>query len=108
MHMKRLWLVGLLGLGVAAFFGLCVLGVFFLVRRSGGVRRAGTPLATVLGLIALQGALGIVQYQLKLPAELVWVHIALATLTWLVSLPLRNVSIVDSLWSLMLFAAGVV
>jgi steroid 5-alpha reductase family enzyme len=31
-----------------------------------------------------------------------------ATITWLVSLPLRNVSIVDSLWSLMLFAAGVV
>jgi steroid 5-alpha reductase family enzyme len=31
-----------------------------------------------------------------------------ATLTWLVSLPLRNVGIVDSLWSLLLFAAGVV
>lgn len=31
-----------------------------------------------------------------------------ATFTWLVSLPLRNVSIVDALWSLMLFAAGVV
>jgi len=31
-----------------------------------------------------------------------------ATITWLVSLPLRNVSVVDSLWSLMLFAAGVI
>jgi steroid 5-alpha reductase family enzyme len=31
-----------------------------------------------------------------------------ATLTWLLSLPLRNVAIVDSLWSLLLFAAGVV
>ncbi len=31
-----------------------------------------------------------------------------ATLTWLLSLLLRNVSIVDSLWSLMLFMAGVV
>jgi steroid 5-alpha reductase family enzyme len=31
-----------------------------------------------------------------------------ATLTWLASLPLRNVAIVDSLWSLMLFAAGVI
>jgi steroid 5-alpha reductase family enzyme len=31
-----------------------------------------------------------------------------ATLTWLLSLPLRNVSVVDSLWSLMLFAAGVI
>jgi steroid 5-alpha reductase family enzyme len=33
--------------------------------------------------------------------------IILATLTWLVSLPLRNVSIVDVLWSLMIFIAGV-
>ena len=31
-----------------------------------------------------------------------------ATLTWLLSLPLRNVAIIDALWSLMLFAAGVV
>jgi len=31
-----------------------------------------------------------------------------ASCTWLLSLPLRNVAIVDSLWSLMLFAAGVV
>jgi steroid 5-alpha reductase family enzyme len=31
-----------------------------------------------------------------------------ATFTWLLSLPLRNVAIVDSLWSLMLFAAGVI
>lgn len=31
-----------------------------------------------------------------------------ATFTWLVSLPMRNAAIVDSLWSLMLFAAGVV
>ena len=36
------------------------------------------------------------------------VLVAAATITWLISLPLRNVSIVDSLWSLMLFAAGVV
>ena len=34
---------------------------------------------------------------------LAWVA-ALAVLTWLVSLPLRNVSIVDSLWSLMFLA----
>ena len=31
-----------------------------------------------------------------------------ATFTWLMSLPMRNVSIVDSLWSLMLFLSGVV
>jgi len=31
-----------------------------------------------------------------------------ATFTWLLSIPMHNVSIVDSLWSLMLFAAGVI
>jgi steroid 5-alpha reductase family enzyme len=31
-----------------------------------------------------------------------------ATFTWLLSLPMRNVAIVDSLWSLMFFAAGVI
>jgi steroid 5-alpha reductase family enzyme len=36
------------------------------------------------------------------------VLVAAATFTWLLSLPRRNVSIVDSLWSLMLFCAGVV
>jgi len=25
---------------------------------------------------------GILQYQLELPSEIVWVHVALATLTW--------------------------
>jgi steroid 5-alpha reductase family enzyme len=34
--------------------------------------------------------------------------IGAATLTWLLSLPLRNVAIVDALWSLMFFLAGVV
>jgi heme A synthase len=33
-------------------------------------------------LMALQGVLGIVQYRLKLPAEIVWVHVATATLLW--------------------------
>jgi heme a synthase len=33
-------------------------------------------------LMAVQGALGLVQYQLEVPAEMVWVHVALATLLW--------------------------
>ncbi len=32
--------------------------------------------------MAAQGALGIVQYRLEVPAEMVWVHVALATLLW--------------------------
>jgi steroid 5-alpha reductase family enzyme len=34
--------------------------------------------------------------------------LAAATLTWVLSLPLRNAGVVDPLWPLMLFAAGVV
>jgi heme A synthase len=33
-------------------------------------------------LMALQGVIGIVQYRLHLPAEIVWVHVAAATLVW--------------------------
>jgi cytochrome c oxidase assembly protein subunit 15 len=41
-----------------------------------------TTLTLVLGLLATQGVIGIAQYRLELPAELIWVHVALATLTW--------------------------
>ena len=34
------------------------------------------------GLMAVQGLVGTGQYLLELPAELVWVHVALACLTW--------------------------
>ena len=34
--------------------------------------------------------------------------LAAATITWVISLPLRNVAIVDALWSLMFFMAGVI
>ena len=39
-----------------------------------------------IGLLALQGAVGGIQWALKLPTEIVWVHVALATLTWLAML----------------------
>ena len=34
-------------------------------------------------LLALQGVVGGVQWGLKLPSEIVWVHVALAVTTWL-------------------------
>jgi heme A synthase len=41
----------------------------------------------VLGvLLAAQGLVGSVQYELHLPTDMVWVHVSLATLTWLVVL----------------------
>jgi cytochrome c oxidase assembly protein subunit 15 len=38
----------------------------------------------VLGvLLAAQGLIGSVQYELRLPTDMVWLHVTLATLTWL-------------------------
>jgi cytochrome c oxidase assembly protein subunit 15 len=68
---------------LATIMGLAAIGVWFLLRREGGERRALRPLTVLLGLLAAQGVLGIAQYRLKLPGELVWVHVVLATATWL-------------------------
>ena len=67
-------------------FGLAAIAVWLLLRRPGGDRRAVRPLTAVIGLLALQGVVGGVQWALKLPGEIVWVHVALATLTWLAML----------------------
>jgi cytochrome c oxidase assembly protein subunit 15 len=67
---------------IAAVFGTAVIGVWLLNRRR-GMQATLEPL-TVLGLLlAAQGLVGSVQYELHLPADIVWVHVALATLTWL-------------------------
>jgi heme a synthase len=71
---------------IAAAFGIAAVGVWFLVRRPGAERRSRTPLTVVCVLLAVQGALGYAQYRLKLPAELVWAHVALATTTWVATL----------------------
>jgi cytochrome c oxidase assembly protein subunit 15 len=71
---------------IAAVYGFAAIGVWFLLRRPGGDRRALRPLTVVLGLLALQGAIGGLQWYLELPTELVWVHIAVATCNWLAML----------------------
>src|SRR4051794_33786142 len=76
------WMVERHG-AMAAIFGLAAVAVWLILRRPGGDRRALRPLEILLGLLAAQGAIGIAQYALELPAGIVWVHIALAVLTWL-------------------------
>jgi cytochrome c oxidase assembly protein subunit 15 len=72
--------------GIAALFGLAAIAVWLLLRRDGGDRRASRPLAWVIALLGLQGVVGGVQWALELPSELVWLHVAIATLTWLAML----------------------
>jgi cytochrome c oxidase assembly protein subunit 15 len=72
---------------IAAIFGVATILVWLLKRkRTGGALDPLEPL-TVLGiLLAAQGLVGSVQYELKLPGEMVLVHIVLATLNWVVML----------------------
>ncbi len=68
---------------LAAVLGLLAVGVFLLLRQreaEPGLRRA---VSAVILLMAAQGVLGGVQYALKLPSDLVWLHVMLAVLTWL-------------------------
>lgn len=71
---------------LATIYGLAAIGVWFYLRRPGGDRRALKPLTVVLLLLALQGAVGYLQWELELPTEIVWVHVALATCNWLAML----------------------
>jgi cytochrome c oxidase assembly protein subunit 15 len=68
---------------IALVFGLAALCLWWLAHRRRAdelVRRAATVTCV---LIALQGIVGLDQYETHLPTELVWVHVSLASLTWL-------------------------
>jgi cytochrome c oxidase assembly protein subunit 15 len=71
---------------IAALYGIGAVAVYLLLRREGGERRALRPLGFVIALLAVQGVVGGVQWALKLPTELVWLHVTLATATWLATL----------------------
>ena len=71
---------------IAFAFALAALAVWWLARlRAAGpvVRRSLTVLCV---LLALQGAVGLDQYETHLPTELVWVHVGLACGAWLAAL----------------------
>jgi cytochrome c oxidase assembly protein subunit 15 len=71
---------------IAALFGVAVIAVWFMYRRRAVAAEVLEPL-TILGvLLAAQGLVGSVQYELHLPADMVWVHVALATASWIVML----------------------
>jgi len=67
---------------LATLLGLAAVGLWLLARRRGVSREDRQPLTVLCWLLAAQGVIGIVQYRLELPAELVWVHASLAAATW--------------------------
>lgn len=75
------WLISRHGV-LAAALGVLAVATWWLARRREADAELRTRLTRICVLMAVQGVVGIVQFQLELPAEIVWVHVALATLTW--------------------------
>lgn len=71
-------------LGLA--FGLLALGVWWLSRRRSEDPALRGSLTLLCALIALQGVVGLDQYETHLPTQLVWVHVGLACGCWLACL----------------------
>jgi cytochrome c oxidase assembly protein subunit 15 len=67
---------------IAALFGVLVIGVWLLHRHRESAQRLLEPLTVLCVLLAGEGLVGSVQYELHLPADMVWVHVTLATSIW--------------------------
>jgi cytochrome c oxidase assembly protein subunit 15 len=63
--------------------GLVTLLALYLARKHGGSPALKRALTVTALLVASQGVIGLVQYLLQLPAGIVWIHIVVATLTWI-------------------------
>jgi cytochrome c oxidase assembly protein subunit 15 len=75
------WIINRHGV-LAAVLGLLAVATWWLARQRRAAPELQTRLTRICLLMAVQGAVGIVQFQLELPAEVVWLHVALATLLW--------------------------
>jgi heme a synthase len=68
---------------IALLFSLAAVALWWLARRREVGARVQRPLTYLCVLLALQGAVGLDQYETHLPTELVWLHVALACGAWL-------------------------
>jgi heme a synthase len=71
---------------IALAFALAAVAAWFIARRRNAPERVRRPLTVLCWLLALQGAVGLDQYETHLPTGLVWIHVTLACLTWLATL----------------------
>jgi cytochrome c oxidase assembly protein subunit 15 len=71
---------------IAAAFGVAAVLVWWLARTRAAGRDVRRSLTALCELLALQGVVGVVQYETHLPSELVWVHVGLACAAWLAAL----------------------
>jgi cytochrome c oxidase assembly protein subunit 15 len=75
------WLINRHGV-LAAALGVLAIATWWLARRRGANSELQIRLTRICALLAAQGVIGIVQFHLELPAEIVWVHVAVATVLW--------------------------
>jgi cytochrome c oxidase assembly protein subunit 15 len=68
---------------LATFLGLAAVGTWFLVRARRMNAATQNAITAVCVLLACQGLVGLVQYSMELPAEIVWFHVVLSALTWI-------------------------
>ena len=71
---------------IALVFSLAAVVVWWLARRRSAPYAVQRSLTVLCVLLALQGAVGLDQYETHLPTELVWVHVGLACGAWLSAL----------------------
>jgi heme a synthase len=71
---------------IAFIFSLLAVAVWWMGRRRGVSSTVQRPLTVLCVLLAVQGVVGLDQYETHLPAELVWVHVGLACATWIAAL----------------------
>jgi cytochrome c oxidase assembly protein subunit 15 len=71
---------------IAFVFSVLAVGAWWLARRRAAQPPVQRSLTVLCVLLALQGAVGLDQYETHLPTELVWVHVGLACATWLTTL----------------------
>ena len=68
---------------LATLLGVGVILAWFLSKRRAENRHLTDSLMVAGILMAAQGLVGTVQYELALPADIVWVHVTMATFTWI-------------------------
>jgi heme a synthase len=68
---------------IAFVFSIAAVALWWLARRRPATAMVQRSLTVLCVLLAVQGAVGLDQYETHLPTELVWVHVALACACWL-------------------------
>ncbi len=71
---------------IAFVFSVVAVALWWLARRRPAAPMVRRSLTALCVLLAVQGAVGLDQYETHLPTELVWVHVALACACWLLVL----------------------